>query len=256
MVVTDRILEIVRTTEIVFRTGSADRRIITVIVQIELDFTFAPPAAVIHAPGHIGADIVPHAFHAVQNRVYFLIGKRIYTAELGVEISAVFRDILQFIVYLIVIGDGLFGAVLERNAAFFAKRHLPVTVKCASGVHANGQRGELCIFIPAGGEEITYGTLYGRLPVAVPVKPDDRIAPFSGWRHPDMVDHAGAGYMGNLKGFSGRDDNVGVYFPAGAKIAGCRPGGSVLQRTHAAFPGIAREMFRTDRAGAGIGKTG
>ncbi len=59
MVVTDRILEIVRTTEIVFRTGSADRRIITVIVQIELDFTFAPPAAVIHAPGHIGADIVP-----------------------------------------------------------------------------------------------------------------------------------------------------------------------------------------------------
>src|SRR5665213_3878769 len=62
-------VEIIRAAEIILRAGAADGRKLRITVQIEFDFTFAPPAGVMHAPSEIGADILALAFHAVEDGV-------------------------------------------------------------------------------------------------------------------------------------------------------------------------------------------
>src|SRR5579883_502205 len=54
----DADVEVVGAAEIILGAGAADGRELLVVVDEELDLAFAPPAGVVAAPGHVGADIV------------------------------------------------------------------------------------------------------------------------------------------------------------------------------------------------------
>src|SRR5690606_6360078 len=57
-VFTARMLEVPSAAEIVFGTGSANRREFLVSVHIELDFAFAPPAGIVDLPCNVCTYIV------------------------------------------------------------------------------------------------------------------------------------------------------------------------------------------------------
>ncbi len=83
------ILEVVRTAEVVFGAGAADRGIVGVAVQEELDLTFTPPPRVVDAPSQIGANKVTLTLNAFEDGVDALVGERVDATKLRVEVGAV-----------------------------------------------------------------------------------------------------------------------------------------------------------------------
>ena len=68
-------VKIPRAAEIVLGARSAYRGEFAVAVKVELDFSFSPPAVVVHLPGKIGPDVLSAALDAVDNRVYAALGR-------------------------------------------------------------------------------------------------------------------------------------------------------------------------------------
>src|SRR4029077_12204251 len=60
-------VEIVGAAEIVLRAGAADGREGAVAIEEEFDLALAPPAGIVDAPGHVGADIVAVPADAVED---------------------------------------------------------------------------------------------------------------------------------------------------------------------------------------------
>ena len=90
-----RIFKIIRAAEIILRARAADGGIFPVAIHVELDLSLAPPAGVVHAPGHVGADILPSPANSIQNRIILLIGQRIDPAELRILPPAAGKEITQ-----------------------------------------------------------------------------------------------------------------------------------------------------------------
>ena len=88
------ILEIVGAAEVILRARAADSGIIGVAIYVELDLPFSPPVGIVHAPGQISAHILSLALDSVQDGVDLLVGQRVHTAELGVEIGNLLRQFL------------------------------------------------------------------------------------------------------------------------------------------------------------------
>src|SRR4051812_4238421 len=89
--------------------------------------------------------------------------------------------------------------VLYSNAAFFAERHFPITVKRAAGVYRYGQRIEACVLVPGHSKKSADRGFYRRFFFIVPIKTDDRELPVAGWCHPNMLYSTGAIHFGNGK---------------------------------------------------------
>ena len=88
-----------------------------VAVHEELDLALAPPAGVVDAPGHVGADVLAAALHAVEDRVVLLVGQRVGAAELRVEVGRVLGHLGQRVVDLVVEdAEVVRVAVLDRDA--------------------------------------------------------------------------------------------------------------------------------------------
>src|SRR5690606_11349544 len=99
------VFEIPGAAEIVFGAGAADRREGVVPVHVKLDLTFAPPTAIIDAPGDVRADVVALPLDAVDDGVDLLVGQRVAPAPLGMEVPGVVADVRQGVRDL-VIDDG------------------------------------------------------------------------------------------------------------------------------------------------------
>src|SRR5271166_936639 len=75
-------VEVPGATEVVLGAGAADRGELLIAVEVELDLALAPPAGAIHAPGEVGADVLPGALHGVEDWVHGAGGQRVAAVEL------------------------------------------------------------------------------------------------------------------------------------------------------------------------------
>src|SRR5690554_7241361 len=153
-------VEIIRSAEIILSSGSYDGRELLVSIHEEFDFSFAPPAIVIHLPGHIDSYIVPFSLYSVDNGI---IGGFIHfcAAELCMEIGSILRYIGQRIIDLIIEVHRLFIIDISHgDPAFFAERHHPITIERTTRIDGYRQGIQMGIFIPPHAEEITHRCLY------------------------------------------------------------------------------------------------
>ena len=132
-----RLVEAVRAAEVILRPGPADRREFLVAVHKELNFAFTPPARAVRAPRHVRPDVVAASSHAFDNRVVRFIGKGIGPAELRVEVCHILRHGRQRVVDLVVQDHGFVRHIGHRNLESFAKRHHPIAVESAAGIHTD-----------------------------------------------------------------------------------------------------------------------
>ena len=215
-------VEVVGAAEVVLGARAADGRELRVAVHEELDLALAPPAVVVDAPGHVGADVVAPALDAVEDGVDVLVRQRVDAAELGVEVGGVVRHVGQRVVDLVVehVMSSFVADVLHGDLAALAEGHLPVAVEGAARVDADRQRGDLGVLAPAAGEEVADRAFDRGLRLAVPVDAQDGEAPGAGGRHPDLLDGARALDVGHGEGLPGRDADGGRDLPALAQVAG------------------------------------
>ena len=82
---------------------------------------------------------MPLPFDSVYNGVDILIRHRIGAAELCVEVGGILRNFRQAIIYLIIKPHRGIRQVFHRYFAFFAKRHLPITVERTSRIYTYSQ---------------------------------------------------------------------------------------------------------------------
>ncbi|MGX1054275.1 hypothetical protein AB7M74_005227 [Bradyrhizobium japonicum] len=163
------------------------------------------------------------------------------------EIGAVLGHLGERVVDLVVDGELLLAAVLQREARARAERHLPVAVEGAAGIDADRERGHLRELLPSAGEEIAGRAFHAWQHLVVPVDAQDRVAkPSARQRHPDLLDRALALNVAERKGRTGLDDDIGRDLPALAEIAGLACGGAV--EGHAALALLAGEILGADRA--------
>ena len=69
------VFKVVRTTEIIFGAGAIYCWVYAITIHKKLYFAFAPPAVVVHVPGHVSAHILAPAFYAFHQRVQRLAGR-------------------------------------------------------------------------------------------------------------------------------------------------------------------------------------
>ena len=79
-------LKIIGSTKIIFCSGTTNGRVVCIAIDEELDFCFSPPAIVVYTPIQIGSNIPSISCDIVQNCIIRFIRKRIYPAELCVEV--------------------------------------------------------------------------------------------------------------------------------------------------------------------------
>jgi len=244
--------ESVGSAEVVLGPGAADGGKLLVSVDEKFYLAFTPPAGVVRAPAHVGADKVAPAFDSINDGVNGLVGQGIDAPELGMQIACILWDVGQGVVDLIIEGHVFLVQVLHGDLARFPERHHPVAVEAASGIHADGQGGDLSEFSPAAGEKIPHRDLHGWFLFPVPVEPEDREAPVAGRRHPDLLDGSRALYICQDKRLLGLDDDIGRNFPALAQVSGGFHGRPVDR--HPSFAFLAAEVLGADGAALGMGQ--
>ena len=245
-------VEVIATAEIVFRSRSADSRPLGVAIHIEFDLAFAPPAVVVDAPGHIGADVLAFAFYVVEEGVVCLVWQRVGAVKLGVEIRGVAGDICEQVVDLVVEHHFLDVDIFEGYAAFLAERHRPVAVEGATGVDTDGEALKRGVASPSLAEEVPHRCFDGGGGFVVPVYAEDGIAPVTRGCHPDMLDAAGAVDLGDGIGLAGGYVYGGAYLPALAEFAGGVGAGAGRGFSAAAF--CAVEVLGADTTAPGVGE--
>ena len=200
-----RFVKTVRTAEIILGSGAANRRKFLIAIHEELDLAFAPPARAVRAPGHIGSDVLSLSANAVENRIILFIRDRIDTPELSMQVAHVCRNLSQRVIDLVIQDHILFIDIGHRNLVALAKRHLPVAVKSAAGIYANGQGGNCRILSETAREEIARGAFDGGSLLAVPIE-SQNVEPVVPRRsHPDMLDRPGTFDIGHYESLAGFD---------------------------------------------------
>ena len=239
-------VEVVGAAEVVLGAGAADGGELAVAVEEEFDLALAPPAAVVDAPGHVGADVLALSPDAVEDGVDILVGERVHPPELGVEVGGVIGDVGEGVVDLVVERHLLQPDVLHGDFAALPKRHLPVGVEGAAGVDADGEGGDLGVLAPAAGEEVADGALDGGLVLAVPVDAEDAVAPVAGGGHPYVLNRPRVIDLRDHRRLAGLDPNIGGDLPSLAEVAGGPLGGAL--DGHAALALFAGEVLGGDGA--------
>ena len=252
---------VVRPAEIVFGAGAADGGIRPVPVQVELDFSLAPPAAVAvdaHPQGR--ADVMSPALHAVQQGVHPAL-HRAGLPVLGVEIGRVLRHLGQGVVDLVIHDRILIAPVLHRDAAPLTERHFPKAVVSPVGGHQHRQGlqgGEppggavLVLIRPEKGEKVGDRRFHRRPLLPVPVKAQEDVPP-QGAADPKALDRPRPLDVGHRVGRPGWDDHRGGDLPALPDVAG-KVGAGALH-AHGRPPLFASGVLRADRPGSGGGET-
>src|SRR5690554_5587389 len=94
-------VEIIRATEIIFRTGAYYRGKLFVSIHEELDLSFTPPAIVVDLPGHVYTHVMPFTLDTVHDGV---IGRAIHLCptELRMKVGGIIWHVGQRIVDLII----------------------------------------------------------------------------------------------------------------------------------------------------------
>lgn len=141
---------------------------------------------------------------------------------------------------------------------FLRKGHGPIAVEGTSGIDADRQRYDRCIFVPAHAEEVGDGTFDGGLLFIVPVDTHDAPAPYACWGHPNVLNGTRSIDLCDGECFVRIDRDVGIDFPGLSQIpcgprcvvfvAGRREG----RNGHASFSLLSGEILGTDRSRLGI----
>lgn len=110
--------------------------------------------------------------------------------------------------------------------------------------------------VPAGTEKVTDRRFHRRVLLPVPIHPDDGVAPFAGGGHPDVLDAAHPVDRGDLKGFTGRGDDIGLTFQPVPRSPGPPRWAFPSSKGHMPpLPFSAGKVFRADGTGFGVGQT-
>ena len=184
-----RDVEVPCAAEVVLGAGARDRRIFRVVVEVELDLALAPPSVGVHAPGDVGADVVPLPFNALEQDVRCLVLEGVGATPLGVEVGVIRVVAADLVRHLVVDTHVDDARVLDRQVRTGAERHRPVGVEAAVRVGGDRLRVHLGECAPSVAEEVAVGNLDGGLVGAVPVGPQEKSAPVVGVRgDPDVCD--------------------------------------------------------------------
>src|SRR5208282_3517570 len=133
-----------------------------VAVDEKIYLALAPPSAVVNSPRHVRTDVLPAPRDSVDNRVNLFVWDRIHAPELRVEVRRVSRYFSEYIVDLIEQYHCRVRSIGHGNQASLSKRHFPIAIECAAGIHANRQRRNLRVLVPSAGEKIADRTLHRR----------------------------------------------------------------------------------------------
>ncbi len=189
------------------------------------DVVALPPPA--HGPledAQVAADVVAGAL-GVEDEVGAARVGRELLAVLGVEIRRPLREFRELAVVDVIVErvDGPRSLVGRRDPAGPAERHVPVGVARPPLRGAGDrQRDEIPVQAVADAEEITDGRLDRGLALAVPIRPEDDLAPverLGGDRHPDVVDGGRPGDLGQ-HGRPARLDGDRIAVPAAPVVGG------------------------------------
>src|SRR5689334_21101209 len=94
--------EIVRTTKVILGSRAANGWKIRVTVHVEFDFSFAPPAGAVRAPGEIRTNVLAGPFDSFYDSIQALGLERIFAPELSMQVSGVIGNICQRVVDLVI----------------------------------------------------------------------------------------------------------------------------------------------------------
>ena len=242
-------VKVVRTAEVVFRTGAADGREFGVAVHEELDFTFAPPAVVVYTPEQVRADVLTLALDAVDDGVVRLVRQRVDAVEAGAEVRDFVFQLGFDVVDLVVDRRVAVVDVFERDACALLERHRPVAVQTDLRVDTNRERVDLGVnFRVRRAEEVAERAFHSRNVAVIPVHTENQPTPaVRRAGDPEMLDRTFR--LNVAEGECGvcRNRHRGGNLPAAAEVtrAGCTGTGF----RHAGLAFFAGEVFRAYRAG-------
>ena len=182
------ILKIVGTAKIIFRAGATNGWKRRVAIEVKLDLAFTPPARAVHFDCQISAHVLSFTLDAVEDGIEAFGLKRSFRAKLRMKVTGVIGYFRQRVVYLVIKQHVLVTGVFHRDSRLPAKRHGPVTVERAPGIHANCQRADLTVFSPIAGEEVAHRRLDRRVSFAIPVEAENGVAPVTRRSHPNVID--------------------------------------------------------------------
>ena len=129
-------VEIVSAAKIILGARTANRGVIAIAVDIELNLALSPPAVAFNAPIQIGADVMSLALDIVKNNVGLHIRQRIHAAELRVEIQGILRKLLFLAIDLVI--NITFGSeVFDFDLKALEKRHFKIAIKPLCGINAH-----------------------------------------------------------------------------------------------------------------------
>lgn len=83
------VLKVVGAQKIILRARAIDGREIAVAVEEKLDFALAPPIVAVDALSQVSAHVLPSSLHIIQNRVGYLVSRRVLAPKLGVEVRGI-----------------------------------------------------------------------------------------------------------------------------------------------------------------------
>ena len=196
-------------------------------VEVELDLALAPPAAGVAAPGEVGAHVLAHAAHAVDERVHPR-GHRVGPPPVRVQVGAL-RLVAAGLVGHLVVDDGRGSRqVGEREVRALAERHRPVAAEPAVRVDRDHRRRELGEPAPPLAEEVADRHLDRGCLGAVPAGAQQQAAPVVGvGGEPDVGDPAGPVDRGQVDGGVRGDLDTGRHLPALPEVAGGASAGAL-----------------------------
>ena len=231
-----RVFKSVRAAKIILCAGAANRRKFFVPVHEEFNLAFSPPAVIVYSPGKISADILSLPFDTIKNRIYRFVGHGVCSSELGVKIAGVFGNVGEGVIDLVIERHAFIAQVFHGNFAGLAKGHNPVTVESTSRIDTNGNGRNLGVFSPPACKEITNRYFNRRFGLAVPIKAQNRVAPVSARRHPDLLNCARAFDFGQGKifvraGKGGKDRTTFLPRPIRGELRGHIERVKTLHRT-------------------------
>ena len=226
------------TAEVVLGSRRGDRWELLVAVEEELHLALAPPIALQGAQGHVGADVVALAAHAVEHGVVDAPAGAALAVKAGVEVHGVVRHVGERVVERVedVLNEpGVLAR--KRDLGVLPEGHLEVAVHAARRVHADGHRVDDGALTEAVAEEVADRALDRGGLLVVPVEAQHEVTHdeaagggLVGDGHPDVADDAGALDVRERDGLAGLKGHAARALAADAEVAGRHGGAALLAR--------------------------
>ena len=165
------------TSKVIFRSCSADGRILLISVNIKLHFSLAPPVTFQCGKCHVGSYIMAFSFYSIQNCIIFCFFCQPFPSPLRMEISNIVRKlIIETVIYLIKESrDFICMLVFQCDLCFLLKRHREIAVKAPVWNNSHRNRIYKTFSSESAAEEITQRTFHGRSFLVIPVHTDHKI---------------------------------------------------------------------------------